>query len=175
MSTPRGEKLPSLTSLRFVAAATVVLFHTYAAFGIAGRRWEVGGLQAVSFFFLLSGFINYHVYPTLDSWKSRGRFLLARFARIYPAHLASLALLFVLVPWLGEHALNQPLVLAAHLTLLQSWLPQSRYCFALNNPAWSISTEAFFYACFPLLVLSWRRTWPVKLALACTLLLALIC
>jgi peptidoglycan/LPS O-acetylase OafA/YrhL len=166
MSTGPAAKLPALTSLRFLAAAAVVAQHARETFGFAPSRWTAAGSQAVSFFFVLSGFILCHVYPALDGWAGRKRFWLARFARIYPTHLACLALFLVLVPWARSFAHARPLTLAVCVALLQSWTPSGATWRAFNSPSWSISTEAFFYACFPLVIPNWRRTWPLKLGLA---------
>jgi len=68
----RAEKLNSLTSMRFVAAAMIVVHHSRGNFGIpldAGGRFLLD--QAVSFFFVLSGFILTYVYPRLDTWETR--------------------------------------------------------------------------------------------------------
>ena len=45
--------------------------------------------QGVSFFFVLSGFILTFVYPTLDTGREVRGFWLARFARIWPAYMAT--------------------------------------------------------------------------------------
>ena len=46
--------------------------------------------------------------------------------------------------------------LPLHLLLLQSWIPG--YPITLNTPGWSLSVEAFFYLCFPFLLI-----WVYKL------------
>ena len=45
-----------------------------------------------------------------------------------------------------------PLQLAAHLTLTQSWFPRRDVFASLNLVSWSLSCEAFFYLCFPLIL-----------------------
>ncbi|MEA2844325.1 MAG: hypothetical protein QOJ69_1996, partial [Actinomycetota bacterium] len=42
--------------------------------------------------------------------------------------------------------------LAASSLLVQSWIPSSRYYYAINGVAWSLACEAFFYALFPFLI-----------------------
>jgi peptidoglycan/LPS O-acetylase OafA/YrhL len=148
--------------------------HYYSAFGAPQYVLDLAGHHAVTFFFVLSGFILCYVYPELAGWKARGRFLLARLARVYPTHLASLALLVVLLPEVGPAILARPSVLVANLCLVQSWVPRESYYYSLNSPAWSISTELFFYACFPFLVVNWTRTWRMKLGLAWAALAAVL-
>jgi peptidoglycan/LPS O-acetylase OafA/YrhL len=48
----------------------------------------------------------------------------------------------------------------AYLSLLQSWHP--RVTNTWNTPGWSLSTEAFFYATFPLLLVGTLRS-PLRL------------
>src|SRR5690242_19654398 len=87
------KKLYALTSLRFVAAALIVLGHSQGTFGIPKDAWAPFVMsQGVSFFFVLSGFILTYVYPSLKLFGIR-RFLLARFARIWPAHITAFILL----------------------------------------------------------------------------------
>ena len=49
--------------------------------------------------------------------------------------------------------------------MVHSWLPEQRYASAYNAVSWSISTECFFYLCFPILIWRWERTWWFKLPL----------
>src|SRR4051812_30572917 len=80
---PRAD-LPVLTSLRFPAALWVVLFH----FGYLPIGW-----LAVTFFFILSGFILTYVYLEGDGLaKSDEAFWKARLARIAPAFYLALLL-----------------------------------------------------------------------------------
>ena len=145
----------------------IVVHHSVGLFGIDGIGMNLG--QGVSFFFVLSGFILAYVYPELGTWAAVRRFWRARIARIWPAYLASFALGFVLLhyPLDGRTA-------AAHLLMVQAWLPLSAYYFSYNAPAWSVSTEMFFYLAFPVLVWKWRENWWKKLALAALVLVGLI-
>lgn len=79
---PAREKLHALTSLRFFAAAMIVVYHSAVPFGVLNPRWLTIRFDAgVSFFFVLSGFILTHAYWSLDM-RGAGRFLVARVARI---------------------------------------------------------------------------------------------
>jgi peptidoglycan/LPS O-acetylase OafA/YrhL len=60
-------QIKCLTSLRFFAAAMIVVFHSVDAFGIIqSRKIQFSLVQGVSFFFVLSGFILTFVYPSLS-------------------------------------------------------------------------------------------------------------
>src|SRR5947207_495509 len=150
MAEPKAGKLNALTSLRFVAAAMIVLYHSdpsfgkYDPFAFLGK----GKGQAVSFFFVLSGFILSYVYPSLTSLDDVRRFLVARLARIWPGHLFASLLVLILIPhdsWIGvtgstTHGIRKVL---ANICMVQAWVPKRGYFFAFNSPSWSISTEFF--------------------------------
>lgn len=172
-----AKKLNALTSLRFIAAAMIVLGHCHGEFGRTSRIAEYFALnQAVSFFFVLSGFILVYVYPELNSSRDRGRFLLARVARIWPAHAASFVLLLILAPMTLRPSIRDsiPWVVTANLLMVQSWIPLWNYFLSFNGVSWSISTEFFFYLCYPFLIYRWHQTWFRKLLLSFFLLLLLI-
>lgn len=159
-------KLDALTSLRFFAAAMIVLGHTHGAFGSFGLATTLSLAQGVSFFFVLSGFILAYNYPRLSTAAEIGGFLKARIARIWPAHIAAIVLLYLLTSSLNLGALShlQAIFTAvANLFLIQSIIPLRDVFLTFNGVAWSISTEMFFYLSFPLLVTSIIPGWKVKL------------
>lgn len=155
-----GEILP-LTSLRFFAAFHVVLFHFWGTFipSLPGPRYWNDfvsiGYVGVSMFFILSGYILTVVYLQNGTsvTLSRGKFYIARFARIYPLYALSL---LAYAPFelgnLGTHTLSYRIIKFAGLAvtnfgMIQAWHPALGG--AWNVPAWSVSAEAFFYVVFP--------------------------
>jgi peptidoglycan/LPS O-acetylase OafA/YrhL len=148
-------KLLPLTGLRFIAAGMIVLLHAFEYnYHLPQALHAIPLTQAVSFFFILSGFILSHVYTGFDEKGSRTRFLLARFARLWPAHLFTAILAVIIVPRrLTNAAHDAPLLMVplAQALMLQSWIPVKAYYASFNSVAWSISTEFFFYLCFPFL------------------------
>jgi len=153
--------LDQITFTRFIAALTVVFFHYGQSVFPANISFlfenVTAGPIAVGYFYVLSGFIMAIAYYQPDPNKqqaiSKKKYWLARFARIYPVYL--LALLIIVAAkfkGLAENWQELPL----HLTLLQSWIPG--YPITLNTPGWSLSVEAFFYLCFPFLLI-----WVYKL------------
>ncbi len=144
--------LPSLTSLRWFAASAVFLVHSgylldnTRVAGVAHRICAQGP-TGVSFFFILSGFVLAYSNSGGDS---RG-FYRKRFARIYPAY-ALVCLLTVAYLGTAFTVNRHGYVLDLFpLTLLQSWIPSQNVYFAGNGVSWSLSTEVFFYAMFPLI------------------------
>ncbi len=150
------QHLRSLTSLRFLAAALVVVYHAAAQSSLSynpGALLRFGGL-GVTFFFVLSGIVL--VWSARDG-DAIGSFYRRRFARVWPLH----ALTFTLAALLGLAGLIDhygPIWAApVNLALLQAWAPQHDVVFSFNGLSWSLSDEAFFYALFPALYLAGRR------------------
>jgi peptidoglycan/LPS O-acetylase OafA/YrhL len=154
-------ELPPLTSLRGIAAVTVLLHHcSFLAFNFAGGAppwlWRRGSL-AVDLFFFLSGFVLTHVYGRRlgerRNGRAIGRFLWARFCRIYPASLFT-AIVFVLAFTAGHllfpaSASFTRQLIAALLLMQVPWLNDV----VINGPSWSISAEWYAYLLFPFVVL----------------------
>lgn len=153
--------LRSLTSLRFLAAALVVLYHSsiqstadlsqpYAALRF--------GYLGVTFFFVLSGFVL--VWSARDG-DTVGGFYRRRFARVWPLH-ALTVMLAVLLATLALIDQRGPVAaFPLNLALLQAWSGDVDVIYGFNGVSWSLSAEAFFYALFPLLLLRARRHGPV--------------
>lgn len=152
--------LPPLTSLRFLLALGVVLFHyqlqwpwdTMAATGLVNRA-RLG----VDVFFILSGFVLTHAYRhelAAGAFSFR-RFMLARFARIYPGHLAVLGFVVAMVAAASlvgadfDQDLYNPAGLLASVLLVQAWFPAGVVVAEWNGPSWSLSAEWFAYLAFP--------------------------
>lgn len=162
-------RLDALTGLRFVAAAAVFVYHLATWLRVPGFKPGTLGPAAVGYFFVLSGFILAHVYRRADGPPSPGRFWLARFARVWPLHLACLLLMLVLWPATVPTSGTGVLHWLAHVLLLQGWTADADWALAWNGPAWSLSVEAFFYALFPLLVVRRARTLVLIYLLCCLL------
>lgn len=153
---PRAS-LDALTSLRFFAAAMVMLFHFWLRYldGVPAPAPVALGYTGVSFFFVLSGFILAYTYERDGVFDGGGfgRYAVHRLARIWPVYLTAIVIFlpFVVSSFLKEGATVR-LVAAVIATplALQAWVPGSAT--VINYPGWSISTEAFFYLCFPFLL-----------------------
>jgi peptidoglycan/LPS O-acetylase OafA/YrhL len=169
------KQIKCLTSLRFFAAAMIVVFHSVNAF----RIWDNSKIpfplaQGVSFFFVLSGFILTYVYPSLSGGHRIRDFYVARIARIWPAHFVAFLLLLLLIPsggWVWNGAWE---IAAANLLLFHGWIPSASYYFSFNGVSWSISTEAFFYLAFPFLICRLDRSWWWKLLCTAAFVVAML-
>ncbi len=133
--------------LRFIAAILVVVNHYSPIRNVLVNN----GGEAVSFFFLLSGFILVVAYEKqiVQDNLALGTFYVKRIARIYPLYLLALFLTLsyhFLIHYSHSHlSFKLPL----ELLMIQSWF----YSGSINYPAWSISCEFFFYLLFPVYIL----------------------
>lgn len=143
--------LGPLTSLRFIAAGGVVLLHLQSSFGYAFPTLNLA--PAITFFFVLSGFVLTYAYADLRHARQWPAFYYGRFTRIWPLHAIVLLAVMNLHPWY----VAEPAVVLANLFLVQSWGPSLNVAMSLNGVAWSISNEAFFYLLFPLVMVSRHR------------------
>jgi peptidoglycan/LPS O-acetylase OafA/YrhL len=158
--------LEALTSIRFLAALYVAIFHTGLSSlfsqtsGLA--RFLRSGYTGVSFFFVLSGFILAYNYPRI---RSKRKFWIARFARVYPVYFLSIVLGILMHSMRGK---PQP-VLSLFLVfgLVQAWWTPLFQ--AINAAAWTLSVEAFFYLSLPFLLplmsrLNWKQFMTLQAA-----------
>lgn len=154
--------LHALTGIRFFAAIWVVAFHFGAAFTARAHMphpvtvfLEHGNL-GVALFFMLSGFILYYTYQdNLQSSRDLYKFFVARVARLYPVYLLAIV---ISIPLHGRLPRGVEVLI---FPMLQSWVPPvSSVGYSWIVQAWTLSVEAFFYCCFPVFLLLFRRRWP---------------
>ena len=129
-----ADRFIQLDALRFFFALIVVLGHT-----LSFPRTFIHGGYAVDFFFVLSGFVLSHTL--IQRPASLWNFTEARFARLYPLHLATLAWLMLQLFGQGIAYLppNFATSVALNLSLLQGTGLLGVH--TLNFPGWSISVE----------------------------------
>jgi peptidoglycan/LPS O-acetylase OafA/YrhL len=157
MHEPVRSEREALTALRFFAALLVFIYHCKPTASFA-THYALGH-SGVGFFFLLSGFIltyTYHrSFVQKTVWPAVRDFYVARIARIYPVHVvatifaAAVLWRFGGTTWDMSSVATRELAGVAQLLLVQSWIPDEKVYLGINAPAWSISTEMFFYATFP--------------------------
>jgi len=179
----RPPELTALTSIRLFAALHIFLFHMYDFQSFnkglqvfdAMPSWAIDfirhGYCSTGLFFLLSGFVLTYVYVDGSGRLkiSKREFWIARLARIYPLHLATLVLFFLPTLLLLFGLFGDPAPPGAPVPswlfiaiggvlgifLLQAWFPI--YVTTWNPPTWVLSTVVFFYAVFPWLVQRFAR------------------
>lgn len=157
--------LGALAGLRFFAALAVLIGHLMSdpdgdgagRFGLPHYPIMLGG-AAVSFFFVLSGFILTYVYKDKLNRKNLLRFYFKRWARIWPLHLTCM----IIAIYAFSVSIDSQPKFWTNLTLLHSWIPQSDWVFSFNGVSWSISTEMFFYFMFPFFLFGGQKSFWIK-------------
>ncbi|HWU80025.1 MAG TPA: acyltransferase, partial [Caulobacter sp.] len=153
-----------LDALRFLAALFIVLYHVAerAPVSLFGLSPAFGrGYLATDFFLMLSGYVLARAYGprVLSSDVDTLTFLKRRAQRIWPPHLAMLALFvafFVLTSMVGLAPQNprwfQWDQLLPQVFLVQAWFVPGTS--GWNIPTWTLSALIVAYALFPTV---WRR------------------
>lgn len=153
-------EIRALTSLRFVAAIYVFIFHVHLRWPLTANEYAVGfvsqGAVGMTLFFMLSGYILAYRYESSSVVWSE--YFWSRFSRIYPVYFAAA---LITIPWVNLPPANQNVIadvqlqvgrwimlLLADVTILQAWFP-ALFKYWNNGGSWSISNEMFFYAVFP--------------------------
>lgn len=156
------KEIKSLTGLRGIAAAYVMVFHFFI-----GQRFTnplttllAHGYLAVDIFFVLSGFVmtlTYsHLFDRPHFLANYGRFLGKRIARVYPLYLVGTLCAFILIRCkiLEPPHLRLGFALVWNLLMVQAWgITES-----LDGPGWSISAEWAAYLLYPAFLLCFART-----------------
>lgn len=177
--TATGE-IRSLTGLRIVAAAWVVVFHFAFTPGDSySALWEPlqpivrTGALGVDLFYVLSGFVITLTYLDKVGRRPSARrsvaFWWARICRVWPVYAAVTTLFGAWLLYKGSRVTDgfvayqteQPVVDAWHylqqLLMVQLWGRPNFDGSSWVGAAWSISAEWLAYVCFPLVVLLlWR-------------------
>jgi peptidoglycan/LPS O-acetylase OafA/YrhL len=145
--------LPSLTGMRFIAAAFVFAFHTSIVLPVRdlgllkdyAHAVSVAGTMGVGFFFVLSGFV---LAWTVRQGDTARRFWRRRVAKVYPNHVVTWLAALILMLLAGEAVTVRAAL--SNLLLVHPWLPQPKLIFSMNDVSWSLACEALFYLAFPL-------------------------
>jgi peptidoglycan/LPS O-acetylase OafA/YrhL len=166
LSARRGApEIRALTSLRGLAALTVVAYHASDA---AGADLVPRGYLAVDLFFVLSGFVlalTASADVAARGLRAAPPFWVRRVARILPLNLAVVAALTAAN--LAAHGgAGVPVARVACNALALQGLG---WCVSLNAPAWTLSVEWLAYLLFPALLLAVVRTGPGSNALSAAL------
>lgn len=182
------QRIEQIDALRGLAALGVAMF--FHAYYVQGHifdgpgsafpplhwlyRW---GWTLVDLFFVISGYVFAHVYLDDDGSLRRGvtfrLFWLARIARLYPLHLATLCVCASLAVVAASNGFSDfaayragdPIRFAMNLAFLQV------FSGAYNVPSWSLSVEAICYLCFIIAALtgSLRRIAPAMILIGLAL------
>lgn len=182
---------PGLHGLRFIAAMLVLVSHVElmkSYHGFASHHdhpvvYELGRI-AVTFFFVLSGFLI--TYLLLVEREATGRIAIGKFytrrvLRIWPLYFLVIGLAFFVLPrvslfdipqssasFAANFGITFPLYLFFLPQLALSLVPPVPYA----EPLWSIGVEEQFYLVWPLLLAQTRRFVAVALGIGAFCILA---
>jgi len=152
---------------RAIAAFSIVIFHYRIFYGIENNLQDLilnkqpfynifffayeSGWLAVQFFFILSGFIFFNLYlKKINNKKiSFKNFFILRFSRLYPLHILTFFLVFLISFVLIEGNFLKNINLKhiiLNIFLIQNWGFEDGPSF--NEPSWSISIEILMYSIF---------------------------
>ncbi len=155
------KRLDQLTFIRFLTVLLVLIYHGGVGYYINPINvFPISVLlrsapAAVSYLYVLSGFVMSLVYYKPNERFDIGGFWKARIIRIYPLYIIS----FLLVIWYYIDfiaRIKAPKILA-NIFVLQAWYPP--YAQSFNYPSWSMTVEFFFYAIFPFFIIwAYRQT-----------------
>lgn len=166
---PQPGRFIALDSLRGLAALCIVYYHVGDFGWIAGLRPFRYGWMLVDFFFILSGFVIAASYGSrLAQGYPRWRFLLIRLGRVYPLHIATVALwlaleFLVFRPVLDEsHPLSD---LGRAVFMLDAFAKGAGGNF-FAPVSWAVAVELVLYACGA--ALFGRGRWALALAVLAT-------
>lgn len=156
MNLERRPDLPSLTALRAFAACAVLLAHFRFFLGPdpPNEVLSQGGRCGVGFFFVLSGAILAYNY---SGEFSKTRYLVKRFARIYPVYLLAFGVGLVAKAAV-DHGIGflSPELVLKNLLMVPGWFPDANTQ-TVPSTAWTLSCELLFYLLFPLILPLLRR------------------
>lgn len=169
----------ALDFLRFLAAVVVLLDHYPMLFrkpddagGWLESPYSFPGINlelAVQLFWMLSGFV--FLFQYYGRTINVTAFAWARFARLYPLHLATL-LSVVVLQFFALRTYGEPLLVGnfdlyhfiLQLGLISAWGFESGPSF--NGPIWSVSVEILIYILFVLVLPLLRRGALVSLGMS---------
>ena len=149
----------NLQALRGISVVLVVLFHV-------GAPLFKNGWVGVDIFFVISGFLMWHLYADKISEGQVKEFYIKRLRRLLPA-LAVLILLsfvifyFVLLPNERHLFINEIFSASFAFSNLYYWLEVQYFSSSQLRPLlnlWSIALELQFYLIFPILVLLLKKS-----------------
>jgi peptidoglycan/LPS O-acetylase OafA/YrhL len=139
----KSGRLLELDCLRGIAAMFVVIFHFTLGQKIPYKHILMCGSTGVDLFFMISGFV---IFLTIEKTSDYRKFLISRFARLYPAYWVCLTLTTLSIigwsiivkapytfPTLKDYLIN--------LTMFQYYFGVKN----IDNVYWTLTIELSFY------------------------------
>jgi peptidoglycan/LPS O-acetylase OafA/YrhL len=149
----------NLQVLRGISVLLVVLFHI-------GAPFFTNGWVGVDIFFVISGFLMWHLYADKISEGQVKEFYIKRLRRLLPALavlilFSTLIFYFVLLPNERHLFINEIFSASFAFSNLYYWLEVQYFSSSQLRPLlnlWSIALELQFYLIFPILVILLKKS-----------------
>lgn len=148
-----------LDLMRFLAAVSVVLYHSWVEF-FPDTRIKFPGHEAVVVFFVLSGYVIAHAASRPG--VNFSVYVQHRMARILPVAWLALALAFVLSLAKGDMPVFSTLMNWFFIGQAGVWWVEA----PINPPFWSLNYEVWYYAIFAAWIYTPRRYRLIATAVA---------
>jgi peptidoglycan/LPS O-acetylase OafA/YrhL len=170
--TTHNNFIPQIDGLRFVAIASVVLFHTYSALATRSAipvPWPENldlAKRGVELFFAISGFILGVPFASARFLNTPAvnlkRYFLRRLTRLEPPYIISL-FVWAVADWVTAHRTLSYLLphLLSSCVYMQN-LIFGGFVGAVNSVAWSLEVEVQFYLLAPILAVLFGISGPRK-------------
>lgn len=152
-------QLERLQALRFIAAAAIVVRHTFMeldqhaiAFPMRDVLMAIPWGAGVDVFFVISGFvITFGSVEKAPSAAASGDFLVRRLIRLWPTYALFTVLMLVAMAVIPD-TLNHPTIDPAHTAASFAFIPwpepgDGAY-YPVLGQGWTLNYEMFFYVCF---------------------------
>jgi len=170
----RSDRLHHLDALRGIAALSVLIHHVYGAYPNFEKWTCIMGRPAVTFFFLLSGYVLGKSLSVSGGirWIEGICFYIRRFFRLYPAIFVTIVTsailaLYYVVPMPGSGLslwFGKAIAKATTIHSLSDYLGSFRlYYLRLNPPLWTIQVEIMCSFLLPLIIWPTQRLIILKL------------
>jgi peptidoglycan/LPS O-acetylase OafA/YrhL len=144
---------------RFGGAIVVAIEHfiiVYLPVSTATQTRALLVQPLMGFFFALSGFVIMHVYDRrMNSFADYFDYMQKRLARIYPLHIATLALAMLWGLFATHKEWFTPDAIIPNILLVHAWNTTNHLSF--DYPSWSVSAEFFVYLLFPVFLVAVNR------------------
>lgn len=152
-------QLERLQTLRFVAAAAIVVRHIFMeldqhgiAFPLRDALSAIPWGAGVDVFFVISGFvITFGAFGKKPSADAAGDFLMRRLIRLWPTYALFTVLMLVAMVIIPD-TLNHPTIDPAHTAASFAFIPWPEpgdgAFYPVLGQGWTLNYEMFFYACF---------------------------
>ena len=163
-----NRRIRTLQGLRGWAILMIVLWHLNTIFP---RTLPKLGDRGVEFFLLISGFLiarKCHHSAELDAFRGSASYVLKKVKSSYGLYFLPAVPVFLLDVLAGQAVVEAPVLqLVSFASLLQSWVPDPRVCWAVSRTAWFFPVLLYCYLITPLLRKAVRRFGAGGILFAC--------